>query len=725
MENNQNINKKKKKHYHFNHKKTNIAKETVSNDLKEEANNSNIKVSEPKNIIKNVKSQKVNNVVKPNVKKEDNNIKKNDTKKIQNTQKPNNVVKKNEPKKDNSQKQSNIKADVSVKSGNKSKVEKSNQIVNNNVKEKNIKQDNKPQKDTIKDNSKTNTKTKVNKLPKEPKVVKVNEDLKIYSLGGLGVVGMNMYIVEMKDELIIIDAGILFADDDDHGVNYIIPDFTHLVNNEKKIVGLFITHGHEDHIGGIPFLLEKVKVPVIYASGIAVPLIHNKMSEFPNIEYNIKEYGDDSEFKYNNFEVSFFRTNHSIPDSFGLAIKTKYGYVVNTGDFKFDFNPIGHMSDFYKMTKLGEEGVICLLSESTNAKIVEFSSSERKIGETLHSLFNQIEGRIIVATFASNVYRVQQIISSSVECGRKVIVFGHSMEKTIEAAIKLKYINVPKGWILKARELKKIETEHVTILCTGSQGEPLAALSRIASGTHKQIKLLPDDTIIYSSKPIPGNEQFINRNINKLVHAGAHVIKNSPLTDTHTTGHASQNELRMMLAFTKPKYFVPVHGEYAMLKRHVEIAEGQGIPSQNCFVLAPGDVLNINEKGAKVSKKVVPASDTYLDASLSDVDSNVLKERRKMADEGLVSVNYFIDKKKKLIGEPIVTLNGFATPEKAKLILEQISTKCDDIFKHQTEGKENYSITSVEKQIQNQMYQYIYQKMDRTPLIVVSIIQVK
>lgn len=554
---------------------------------------------------------------------------------------------------------------------------------------------------------------------------KHHQNIKVYSLGGLGVVGMNMYVVEVDDEIVVIDAGVLFADDDTHGVNYIIPDFTYLVENQERIVGLFITHGHEDHIGGLPFLLEKVKIPAIYAAGIAVPLIQNKLIEFPNIEYNLVEFRSDDVIKFKNTSVSFFRTNHSIPDSFGLAIKTEYGYVVNSGDFKFDFSPLGHMSDFDKMTKLGSAGVICLLSESTNANIEEFSASERKIADTLNSLFHQIEGRIIVATFASNVYRVQQIIASSIECGRKIIVFGHSMEKTIEAAVKLNYIDAPKGWILRARDLKKIETEHVTILCTGSQGEPLAALSRIAAGTHKQIKLLPDDTIIYSSKPIPGNEQFINRNINNLVHAGAHVIKNNPLTDTHTTGHASQNELRMMLSFMKPKYFVPVHGEYFMLRKHVEIALECGLEKENCFVLAPGDVLNINEKGASVLKDAVPASDIYLDASLSDVDSNVLKERRKMADEGLVSATLFINKKYQILDKPIITLNGFATPEKAELLINSLSKKCEEIYNNLTKDANSISLNYVEKQLMNQLIQYIYNKMDRKPLIIISIKKVR
>lgn len=543
-------------------------------------------------------------------------------------------------------------------------------------------------------------------------------DIKIYSLGGLGVVGMNMYVVESGNELIIMDAGILFADDDAHGVNYIIPDFTYLANNEQKIVGLFITHGHEDHIGAIPFLLKNVKIPVIYASGLAIGLIKNKMAEYPSISYNLQAYNDDSEFVYKNFRVSFFRTNHSIPDSFGIAIKTRLGYIINTGDFKFDFTPIGERSDYFKMTKYGKEGVLCLLADSTNADIVQFSSSERKIAETLHNIFSQIEGRIIVATFASNVYRVQQIIEASIKTNRNIIVFGHSMEKTIDVASRLKYINVPKGRIFNSRELGKQSTDHVTILCTGSQGEPLAALSRIANGTHKQIKLLPNDTVIYSSKPIPGNEQFINRNINKLVHAGAHVIKNSPLTDTHTTGHASQNEIRMMLSFMQPRYFMPVHGEYAMLKQHANIAVSMGIKKENCFVLDTGDVLSFTERGAKVIKGAIPAGDIYLDSSLSDVDSNILKERKKMSDDGLISVSYTINKSKKIIAPTQLVTKGFMDPELAKDLANSLRQKATDIFQNALTSSKSLNVKGLEHHVIVSLSQYIYQKTERKPLII-------
>jgi len=544
-------------------------------------------------------------------------------------------------------------------------------------------------------------------------------EYKVYSLGGLGVVGMNMYVVETTSEILIMDAGILFADDEQKGVSYIIPDFTHLVKNESKIVGLFITHGHEDHIGAIPFLLQKVKIPAIYASGLAIGLIKNKMQEFPKIQYNLQPFYDNSEFNFNSFKVSFFRTNHSIPDSFGIAIKTPYGYIVNTGDFKFDFSPLGEKSDYYKMTKLGREGVLCLMADSTNADIVQFSASERKIGENLNNLFSQIEGRIIVATFASNVYRVQQILQASINSNRDIIVFGHSMEKTIEVASKLKYITIPKSRIHYGRDLGKLDSKNVTILCTGSQGEPLAALSKIAKGTHKQIKLLPDDTIIFSSKPIPGNEQFINRNINMLVHAGAHVIKNSPLTDTHTTGHASQNEIRLMLSFMQPKYFMPAHGEYAMLKRHANIAISLGMPKENCFVLDPGDSLCFNGKGARIIKNDIIASQVYLDSSLSDVESNIIKERIKMSDGGFIGITFSINKNKKIVYPTIVVTVGFMDPNLASNFNEFLEHLANNALNTALSKYKSINLKFIEKHVTSVLEEAIYKKTERKPLITI------
>lgn len=561
--------------------------------------------------------------------------------------------------------------------------------------------------------------TKPNKKKHTP------SDIKVYSLGGLGVVGMNMYILETNKELLIMDSGILFADGTINGVEYIIPDFSHLKKNEHKIVGLFITHGHEDHIGSLPFLLREVNIPMIYATGIAVGLIKNKMAEYPDISYNITNFDTDQIFKFKTFSVEFFKTNHSIPDSVGIAIKTRLGYIVNTGDFKFDFTPIGDKPDYYKMTRLGKEGVLCLLADSTNADIPNFSISEKKVGESLNNLFSHIEGRIIVATFASNVYRVQQILQASINSGRKVIVFGHSMEQTIDVATKLKYINVPKQFIYTSRELRKakidISSPDTTILCTGSQGEPMAALSRIASGTHKQIKLIPDDTIIYSSKPIPGNEQFINRNINKLVHAGAHIIKNSLLTDTHTTGHASQEEIRLMLTFMNPKYFMPAHGEVAMLKEHAKIAISLGVKEENCFVLEQGDVLAFNEAGARVIKNGVTSGNVYLDSGFATVNASTIKERKKMGDDGMIYLNYTLNKSKKNIVHFDMQTVGFIDEESLSKLFNDIKQKAQDIFMNILTNTKKFNSQSIEKQLINSLNQYLYQRTERKPLLISSI----
>ena len=561
--------------------------------------------------------------------------------------------------------------------------------------------------------------TKPNKKKHTP------SDIKVYSLGGLGVVGMNMYILETNKELLIMDSGILFADGTINGVEYIIPDFSHLKKNEHKIVGLFITHGHEDHIGSLPFLLREVNIPMIYATGIAVGLIKNKMAEYPDISYNITNFDTDQIFKFKTFSVEFFKTNHSIPDSVGIAIKTRLGYIVNTGDFKFDFTPIGDKPDYYKMTRLGKEGVLCLLADSTNADIPNFSISEKKVGESLNNLFSHIEGRIIVATFASNVYRVQQILQASINSGRKVIVFGHSMEQTIDVATKLKYINVPKQFIYTSRELRKakidISSPDTTILCTGSQGEPMAALSRIASGTHKQIKLIPDDTIIYSSKPIPGNEQFINRNINKLVHAGAHIIKNSLLTDTHTTGHASQEEIRLMLTFMNPKYFMPAHGEVAMLKEHAKIAVSLGVKEENCFVLEQGDVLAFNEAGARVIKNGVTSGNVYLDSGFATVNASTIKERKKMGDDGMIYLNYTLNKSKKNIVHFDMQTVGFIDEESLSKLFNDIKQKAQDIFMNILTNTKKFNSQSIEKQLINSLNQYLYQRTERKPLLISSI----
>ncbi len=548
-----------------------------------------------------------------------------------------------------------------------------------------------------------------------------DNNIRVFALGGLGEVGKNMYVIEKNDELLIIDSGILFPDSN-LGVNYIIPNYTYLKANEHKIVGLFITHGHEDHIGGIPYLLKQVNIPKVYASGLAVGLIKNKLNEFNNIPINLVEFNDNSVFKFNNFEVSFFRTNHSIPDSFGLAVKTDLGYILHTGDFKFDFTPIGSKTDFYKLTHYGEKGVLLLLSDSTNATVNKFSLSEKKISENIKQLFTNIKGRIIISTFASNVYRVQQIVEASVSVGRKVIIFGRSMEKTINVGQQLKYIKAPQGTFIGVKEFPHLSDDKITILSTGSQGEPLAALSRIAQGSHKFIKIKEGDTIVFSSSAIPGNQQSINRTINQLYKAGANVIVNSPLADTHTSGHASGAELQLMLNLTRPKYFMPIHGEYAMQKKHASLAIETGMSEHNCFIMKNGEVLTFSNK--KVEKKGnVLCGYTPIDMNNQIIDSETLSERKRLSEDGIICMTFNISKNK-LVDKPHFTSRGFIYMKNSTELISDIENKAyklanSYLFKHPRIGEKNFK-EYIEKELSN----YIQSITSLKPIVEVITLQI-
>lgn len=555
-----------------------------------------------------------------------------------------------------------------------------------------------------------------NTKKKRPIIERFNDDnIKVFALGGLDEIGKNMYVIECGDELIIIDSGIMFPDNN-YGVDYIIPDYAYLKNNEEKIIGLFITHGHEDHIGGIPYLLRDVKIPAVYASGLAVNLIKIKMTEFSHIPINLIEYNNDSVFKFKNFEVSFFRTIHSIPDSSGIAVKTRLGYILHTGDFKFDFNPLSEHADYGKLTRYAEAGVLCLLSDSTNAHVSKFSFSEKKIGESIKTIFGSIKGRIIISTFASNVHRVKQIIDASIQHNRKVIVFGRSMEKTISVSQKYKYINVPRGTFVNAREFKKILPNEITILSTGSQGEPLAALSRIADGNHNHIKIIPGDTIVFSSSPIPGNQEAINRIINKLYKAGCNVIVNSPLTDTHTSGHASETELMIMLSLTKPKHFMPIHGLYSMLKRHAQLAVETGVAPENCHILDNGEVLTFSE--SKVfSHYAVQSGSVYIDSDRFDIDNAVIKERKILSDDGMVSI-IFTAKNRRLTKKPNVVSRGFIYLKDSEELLSEIEKRAEQIYNDYFRATKRFHTNYLNNLITHELTNFIYEKTEKRPMII-------
>jgi len=552
-------------------------------------------------------------------------------------------------------------------------------------------------------------------------------EVAVFALGGLGEIGKNTYCVEYKNEIIIIDAGIKFPDDQLLGVDYVIPDYQYLVQNQEKIVGLFITHGHEDHIGGISFLLRKVKIPVIWAPRLSIELMRNKLEERKLISLaNFKEYVPDTIVKTKSMEIEFFRVNHSIPDSFGLSIKTDVGRVVHTGDFKFDLTPIGPCPDYYKMAKYGEEGVLCLLSDSTSAELPIFSASERGVGERLKDIFKKIEGRVIVATFASNVHRVQQIIEACVQTNRKIAVFGRSMESAIKIALEYSYITVPDGTFISGGQLYQHNASEIAILCTGSQGEPMAALSRIAAGIHKDIQIIPGDTVIFSSSPIPGNAVGVGKTINFLQRAGAEVITHSPLTSIHASGHGGQEELKLMLNLIKPKYFMPIHGEYRMLSIHAKLAQQCGVEADNCFVMNNGDVLALGPDGGTRIAGRVPAATIYTDENgISGMGGEVMRTRRVLSEDGLLIVVATIKtKEKRLMNGPNIVSRGFVYMRESEELIRETEGLIRTNLIETLRATKTVDTESLKQAIEDAAAPFLYEQTKRRPMIIPVVMEI-
>lgn len=544
-------------------------------------------------------------------------------------------------------------------------------------------------------------------------------ETKIFALGGLCEVGKNMYVVYHNDEIVIIDAGVIFPESDIKGVDYVIPDYTFLKQNEQKIKALFITHGHEDHIGGIVSLLQTVNIPYIYAPNQACGLIRKKIAE-KNIPYkNLIVYTEKTVVKTKNFVVEFFITTHSIPDSHGICVHTPNGTVVATGDFKFDLTPIGPVANLHKMASIGNKGVTLLLSDSTNALNPGMSKSESKVDEALNDIFDCTNGRIIIATFASNIYRLKHIVDTCFKRNRKIAIFGRSMENNIEISIEGGYIK-HKEIFVTPEEANKLKPNQVCLLCTGSQGEPLAALTRIADGSHKQIKIQEGDTVIFSSSTIPGNALSISRTINKLYLKGVTVYTNTSLNDIHTTGHGSEEELKLMLRLIKPKYFMPVHGEYRMLKRHAEIAHDCDIPEENTFVLNNGDVLIMKDETIH-QKGNVPANDIYVDGNrLGDVSNSVMRDRRAMSNDGIVIACATISNNK-LLTKPNITTRGFVTVNDSDGIIKKLENVCSSIVIRSIKKSKN----DIKSDIITNLSNYIKNETGRNPIILPIITEIE
>lgn len=551
-------------------------------------------------------------------------------------------------------------------------------------------------------------------------VITKNE-LGIFALGGLGEVGKNMYCIQYKNQIFIIDSGILFPDEHLLGVDYVIPDYTYLERNQQKIVGLFITHGHEDHIGGIPFLLKKVSIPKIFASGVAVDLIENKLEEHPDLlsKTQIVEFKAHFKFSFKGVDVSFIRLNHSIPDAMAIVFTTDLGVIMHTGDFKIDFTPVGPAAEYDKLSALGQKGVLCLLSDSTNSLKEGFTESERKIGASIKELFSKVEQRIIVATFASNIFRIEQIVEACIECNRHIAIFGRSMEKAIEVGQQVGYIKAPKGTIIEASEINKYKPNELCFLCTGSQGEPLAALSRVANGSHRTIKLIPGDTIIFSSSPIPGNQEGVNRTINLLFKKGANVITHSPITDTHTSGHASSGEQKLMLSLVKPKYFLPIHGEYRMQRVHANTAIECGVNPENIFILENGDVVTFNENGARFAGHVT-SGEVYIDGTgVGDISSTIIKERKYLSEDGMFSLVITIDvTNKEVLLEPQVVSRGFIYMKDSEELTKSLVFEAKKFLNNELKKAKTLNFNALKHSLSEFLDRLIAAKTDRKPIVI-------
>lgn len=560
--------------------------------------------------------------------------------------------------------------------------------------------------------------SKENNIFKKPK-------LKIIPLGGLHEIGKNITVFEYENEIIVVDCGLSFPDDDMLGVDLVIPDITYLEKNVDKIKGLVITHGHEDHIGGVPYLLKKINIP-IYATRLAAGLIRNKLEEHKLLRSTkLNEVMQGQTIKLGkNFKVEFIRSSHSIPDSVMLAITTPAGTVLHTGDFKVDYTPIdGKLMDFGRIAELGNKGILALMADSTNAERKGFTMSESSVGEVFDKLFLHCTKRIVVATFASNVHRVQQIVNSAIKYNRKIAVCGRSMINMIETARNLGYIECPENIFIDIDMINNYTDEQLVIITTGSQGEPMSALTRMAAGDHRKVKITPNDLVIISATPIPGNEKFVSKVIDDLMQIGAEVVYSS-LEDIHVSGHACQEEQKLILALAKPKYFIPVHGEYRQLIAHSETAQSMGIDKDNIIMLSNGRVLEINENSAEFTS-TVPSGRVLVDGlGVGDVGSIVLRDRQHLSQDGLIVIVLTMDSSTgEVIAGPDVISRGFVYVRESENLMDDVkSVVRHEIKKCEEKGIRDWS--TIKTTTRENLRDYIFAKTKRNPMIIPIIMEV-
>lgn len=549
-----------------------------------------------------------------------------------------------------------------------------------------------------------------------------NQSLSIFALGGVGEIGKNMYVFEYGNDIIVIDSGVKFPEEDMLGIDIVIPDITYLEEHKDRIRGVIITHGHEDHIGSLPYVMKHIQAP-LYATKLTMGLVEHKLKEV-NLLNQTKRHiiNSNTELKLGSFTVSFFRVNHSIPDCVGVCLDTPEGVVVHTGDFKFDYTPVNdELADLAKMAKIGERGVLALLSDSTNAERPGYTRSEKEVGRAISEQFYKASGRIIVATFASNIHRIQNVFDAAVEYGRKVAIIGRSMANVVQTAIDLNYLMVKEGVLVTPEQINQLPAHEVVILSTGSQGEPMSALTRMARSTHRQLDILPGDTVIFAATPIPGNEKLVSRTIDQLFKLGATVIYGQE--GVHVSGHGSQEELKLMLNLIRPKYFIPVHGEYRMLRQHGKLAEETGIDSQNIFLIENGDVVEIQDGEARLGAKI-PAGNVLIDGlGVGDVGNIVLRDRKLLSQDGILIVVVTLSKKNgTIVSGPDIISRGFVYVRESEELMDEAEKLVTQTLERcMSDNQAEWSM--LKTSTRDALSRFLYEQTRRRPMILPIIME--
>lgn len=547
--------------------------------------------------------------------------------------------------------------------------------------------------------------------------------LKVIPLGGVGEIGKNMTLLEYQDQILIIDCGMSFPDDEMYGIDVVLPDFSYLKNPSKKIKGLILTHGHEDHIGAIPYFLRQFNVP-IYGTRLTLGLVENKLEEHEvSATLNIIKPG--TKFNLGPFKVETIRTTHSIADAVCFCIDTPVGKVFHTGDFKIDYTPVdGEPINLHKFAEIGEKGVLLMMADSTNALRPGYTASERVVGEALDNIFQSTERRIIIATFSSNVHRLQKIIDNAVKCGRKVAISGRSMENVVRIATELGYLSIPSGTLIGLDQAKSYPDKKLVIITTGSQGEPMAALSRMATNDHKSVQIKKGDVVILSSTPVPGNEKTVGNVVNKLIDKGAKVIY-SDIAETHVSGHARQEELKLIHNLIRPQYFMPVHGEAIHLLAHSQLAEEMGMKDNKIFILDNGDCLNVSKKKAFIEENLAPNESIFVDGlGVGDVGNIVLRDRRLLSESGLIIVMAAIDKEtREVVSGPDLISRGFVYVRENEDLMAE-ATEVAEMALEYCNDKNIRDWNAMKNLVRDDLRRFIYDKTERNPVILPLFLEV-